>query len=398
VLTARIARGRAAARSPRGRRPRGGPHRLRALAELGVGEQHDLGVGGDHRLGGELRERRGRARGDVGGAEQRQQIADEGVGADREQRAVELEEDARPTIEVRELGGDGVDAPAELLGERLGAVLVAGELAEEAHAVEHARDAARLLDEEHGHPEVAELLDLLGLVRGHQHEVGRERERRLGVRARVGDALELRGLGRVVGELVGADDAAARADREQDLGDARRVADDALRGRLDGDARAERVRDGARERDARGRVVRRVFAAFGLVVAGDGEQREGGEPEQGRRDQPSRASVWCSRTDLSQWVPPSTRGVSVRRTDNPLRCEGAGLRTMLLRRSRAQHVVACPRRCSTWRRPVLWLTARHRLEAHSCGTAPDSHRLPQRLRRGATIARPGARHHAGAAR
>ena len=103
-----------------------------------------------------------------------------------------------------------------------------------------------------------------------------------------------------------------------------------------------------------------------------------------RRHRGRQGVLRTNRSRMSARLPALERAHAGRR-ESPLRCEGAGSLTMLQPGSPVggrfvQHAVARPRRVSTWHRPVLWLTApglEGRGAAHSCGTAPDLHRLPR---------------------
>ena len=104
--------------------------------------------------------------------------------------------------------------------------MVAGDLAEQGDHPEHAVEVLRRVEEQHRHPEAAELLDLLALLRGHEQQVRLEHEGALRLGAGVGELRQRFRLGGEVGELVGRDDTLPRADGEEDLRCAGRVGDD----------------------------------------------------------------------------------------------------------------------------------------------------------------------------
>ena len=186
-------------------------------------------------------------------------------------------------------GAYGVEAAAHLLDQCGRLMLVAGRRAQERDRLEYPFDAVGFVGEEHGHAEATELLDLLVLPRREDHEIGLDSEQPLGVRVRVGDALQPRRLRGKVGELIGRDHLLASADGEERLGGAGRVGDDARRAAVED----EFVPVGAGDRDGEGgrrvggRPGGRVGRRGGRVIATCGErerdeqQRHGGRTEHG---------------------------------------------------------------------------------------------------------------------
>src|SRR6266850_1135380 len=264
------------------RRPAGARrYLLRFGGVVRGGEHDDLGIAAQDLLGGELRVRARRARRDVLSARDLDEVVDVRAGADGEDlvrvRGIDLVIDPGLRRRGRRLRPDVIDALLDVARHRFA---VAADSAPEQDRGPRDVTGALRIDDEDEQPGTGELLDRAVGELHAEHEVRFQGDDLFEVDLDAPDLLELLRGGRLVREVVRADDARSRPEREEELGDRRTDGDDAFWALGYGDGAVLEVRDGRREcRGAGGRDRGRLQAWDRRCggATGGGEEEEDGK-------------------------------------------------------------------------------------------------------------------------